>query len=154
MTRTTKTPTNTIEAAANPVPTLTPEKLAELINEVTALRAAVAKAETTKLSVAGKSEQSIKNEIAAVRAFKRLGITAKPNFDTFTFNRWISKGMRPKEGSKSVRVANLRLFHVSQCRKLTADELAAQTEQPKAAEARKGKGPKVVPIHGEANPPQ
>jgi hypothetical protein len=147
------TTNTTIEAAANPVPTLSPQALQALIEEVTALRSAVAKAEANasvpKVSMAGKTEQQIKNEIATVRAFKKLGITAKPHVDTFTFNKWVSKGFRPKEGSKSIKAGGLRLFHVSQVRKLTADELKAREDQPAAAAAQKakGKGATVTPLH-------
>jgi hypothetical protein len=76
----------------------------------------IAKANVDKAvkAVAAKSEKSTANEIAAVKAFRRLGIVAKPRVDTFTFNLWLAKGFRPIEGSKSVRVANLRLFHESQ----------------------------------------
>jgi hypothetical protein len=105
----------------------------------------------TKISMAGKGDQAIKNEIQTVRAFKKLGITAKPHVDTFTFNIWVSKGYRPKEGSKSVRVNNLRLFHESQVRKLSKEELAANKEQKSASEKRQ-KSAKVIPIGGEANP--
>jgi hypothetical protein len=129
---------------ANPPVTLTPQALQALIEEVTALRAAVAKAETVKLSVAGKTDRAIKNEIQTVRAFKKIGINATPHVDTFTFNIWISKGFRPKEGSKSVRVNNLRLFHQSQVRKLSKEELAATKEQQQAAIKRHDA--KVVPI--------
>jgi hypothetical protein len=100
--------------------------------------------------MAGKTEKAIKNEIQTVRAFKRIGINATPHVDTFTFNIWISKGMRPKEGSKSVRVNNLRLFHKSQCRPITKDELKAMKEQQTAA-IKRHEGGKVIPI-GEAHP--
>ncbi len=106
-------------------------------------------ASAPKVSMAGKTTQQVKNEIATVRAFKKLGITAKPHVDTFTFNKWVSKGFRPKEGSKSIKAGGLRLFHVSQVRKLTADELKAREDQPAEAEARKGK---VVPINADVHP--
>jgi hypothetical protein len=119
-------------ADVNPPVTFSPEKLAELLNmltdqkaELAALKAMafkgdkaveIAKANVDKAvkAVAAKSEKSTANEIAAVKAFRRLGIVAKPRVDTFTFNLWLAKGFRPIEGSKSVRVANLRLFHESQ----------------------------------------
>lgn len=69
----------------------------------------------------------------------------------FPFQRkWAAKGSRPKEGSKSVKVANLRLFHVSQVRKLTADEVKAIKDQQTAA-IKRHEGGKVIPI-GEAHP--
>jgi hypothetical protein len=117
-------------------------------------------AKPAKMSIAGKSEASIKNEIQTVRAFKRIGISdAKPHVNIFTFNKWASQGFRPVEGSKSVKVANLRLFHVSQVRKLTAEErktlqqqsadaVARHEQASKPASTTKGK---VVPI-SEAHP--
>jgi hypothetical protein len=89
------------------------------------------------MAVAGKTTQQVKNELATVKAFKRLGITdIKPRINVLTFRKWTEKGMRPLEKSKAVRVANLRLWHVSQCRPMTADELKANKDQPVAAVAR------------------
>jgi len=121
-----------------------------------------AKAATTKISIAGKTEQQIKNEIATVRAFKKIGINATPHVDTFTFNKWIAKGMRPKEGAKSIRVNQLRLFHKSQCRPISPEEMKAMKEQSQAAVARHeqaskpastAKGNKVVAFKGQAEMP-
>src|SRR5262249_27009233 len=57
-----------------------------------------------------------------IRAFKRAGYgEVTPRVDTKTYNRWISEdSLRPKEGSKSVKVKMLRLFHRNQCRPLSA----------------------------------
>jgi hypothetical protein len=118
-----------------------------IVAQAVAARLAVIEAERpAKVSIAGKSEQSIKNEIAVVRAFKRIGIKATPHVDTFTFNIWVSKGMRPIEGSKSVRVHNLRLFHKSQCRPITAEEKATLKQSQEAAAARHAAG-NVTPLH-------
>jgi hypothetical protein len=71
-----------------------------------AMAAQQAKDKPARTSMAGKSEQAIKNEIATVRAFKRAGFgNVKPHEDVLTFNKWAAKGFRPKEGSKSVKVA-------------------------------------------------
>jgi hypothetical protein len=45
-------------------------------------------------------------------------------------------GLRPMEGSKSLRVGNLRLFHKSQLRPLTMEEKQAAKAQSEAAVAR------------------
>jgi len=58
----------------------------------------------------GKSEKSIRNEIAVVKAFKKAGFgDVKPHVDVKTFNkRMLDDGLRPAEGSMSIRVAHLR----------------------------------------------
>ena len=99
-----------------------------------------------------KTERSLKNEIAVVKAFKKAGFgDVKPHVDVKTFNKWmLDDGLRPAEGSKSIRVAHLRLFHRSQCRPVTAEEKAARQQQSDAAVARHMG--KVIPINAEANP--
>jgi hypothetical protein len=99
----------------------------------------------------GKSDLSAKNELATIRAFKRAGHgLVVPHVDVFTFNKWVSKGFRPKAGSKAVKVNNLRLFCKIQVREMTKDELKAMKDQRTAATKR---GAKVVPINGgEASP--
>src|SRR5258706_9441801 len=146
------TTNTTIEAAANPVPTLSPQALQALIEEVTALRSAVAKAEASAakptMSVAGKTSKQIQNELQTIRAFKKAGFgTVQPHLNVKTFNRWLLENRRPLEGSKSVRAGGLRLFHVSQTRPLTKEELAKAKDQPAAAEARKGKASNVSELH-------
>jgi len=48
--------------------------------------------------------------------------------------------LRPKEGEHSVPVANLRLFHRSQCRELTAEEKAGfKTKNDERVAAAKAK---------------
>jgi hypothetical protein len=149
-------PTKTPELPANPQPTFNVDDpvFQQIVAQAVAVRLAAIEAEKpAKMSIAGKSEQSIKNEIQTVRAFKRAGISdAKPHVNVFTFNKWASQGFRPKEGSKSVRVANLRLFHVSQVRKLTAEERAAMTEQSAAAVKRHEKSG-TAKVH-QLNPQQ
>jgi hypothetical protein len=98
------------------------------------------------MTLAGKSEPSIKNELQTIRAFKRAGFgTVTPHKDVMTFNRWVAAGFRPKEGSKSVPVNNLRLFCKAQVRPLTSEEKAKAKDQPTAA--KPSKTAKVVPIH-------
>jgi hypothetical protein len=87
---------------------------------------------------AGKSlDQSNKNELATLKAFKKKGYgIVKPKVDVLTFNKWIDQGLRPKEGEHAAKVANLRLFHRSQCRPLTKEEAAGFAEKAKAKAAR------------------
>ena len=112
-----------------------------------AMAAQPAEAKTAKASaINGRTEKSIQNEVRAVRAFQRAGFKdAKPHVNILTFNKWAEKGYRPIEGSKSLKVKNLRLFHVSQVRKLTADEVKATKEQQQAAIKRHDA--KVTPLH-------
>jgi hypothetical protein len=58
-------------------------------------------------------------------------------------------GLRPMEGSKSLRVGNLRLFHKSQLRPLTMEEEQAAKAQSEAAIARHTA--KVIPM-SDASP--
>jgi hypothetical protein len=128
-----------------------------IVAQAVAVRLAAIEAEKPKMAIAGKSEASIKNDLAAVRAFKKAGFgVLVPHKNIMTFNRWVELGFRPVEGSKSVKVGNLRLFCKAQCRPLTKDDLKAMQEQKAAHESRKGnaaKGPKVVPINGQAEIP-
>jgi hypothetical protein len=139
----------------NPPVTFSPEKLAELMNmlsdqkaELAALKAKMVDTNKIKIdqavkAVAGRSEKTVKNELEAIKAFKKLGIVAKPRIDTFTFNLWLAKGFRPIEGSKSVRVANLRLFHETQVRPLTAAEKKAAKTQLESAKLRREGSPNL-----------
>jgi hypothetical protein len=105
-------------------------------------------------AINGKSDRSMKNEIAVVKAFKKAGFgNTTPHVDVMTFNRWVAKGWRPVKGTKSLRVKNLRLFHKSQCRPITSEERKAMTEQSTEAVKRHERAAgKVVPIHEEASP--
>jgi hypothetical protein len=156
----------------SPPVTFSPEKLAELLNmlsdqkaELAALKAGliesnkakldkIAKAKPATMSIAGKTERSIKNEIETVRAFKRAGFgNVTCHVDVLTFNKWMAQGLRPIPGSKSLKVGNLRLFHRSQCAAVSPAEKAANAKQQAAAVARHdktAKTAKVVPIN--ANP--
>ena len=83
-----------------------------------------------------------------VRAFKKAGYgVVIPRINVKTFRRWVEEdGRRPVEGSKSLKVKNLRLFHISQTRSLEAEELEAIKEQKSASVARQ-EASKVIPIH-------
>lgn len=102
-----------------------------------------------KLSVAGKTQRSLRNEIDTVKAFQKAGFkNVKPHVNVKTFNRWVAEGRRPIEGSKSLTVANLRLFHVTQTREITAAEKAKAVEQQKAAiDRHNGKASNVTPLN-------
>jgi len=95
----------------------------------------------------GKTERSTANEIAVIRAFKKAGYgVVTPRINVKTFRRWVEEdGRRPVEGSKSLKVKNLRLFHISQTRLMEAEERDAIKEQQSAAAARHESG-KVIPI--------
>jgi hypothetical protein len=122
-----------------------------IVAQAVAARLAAIEAEKpAKVSMSGKTDQQLKNEIAVVKAFKKAGFgTVTPHENVKTFNRWVAAGRRPIEGSKSLKVANLRLFHVSQTRPITKDELKAVKDQQQAAIKRhEAKGTAtVVPIH-------
>jgi|SRR5467141_1885070 hypothetical protein len=156
------------EPAALPPVTFSPEKLAELLNmltdqkeELAALKEQMVESNKRKMdtyakaptmSVAGKSERSIQNELQTIRAFAKAGFKDNRPHETIkTFNRWMAEGLRPMPGSKSLRVANLRLFHRSQCQAVTAAEKTASKDQSTAAVERHDKAAKtakVVPING------
>jgi hypothetical protein len=115
-----------------------------IVAQAVAVRLAAIETEKPAKPANGKSEQSVKNDLAAVRAFRKAGFgTLTAHEDIRTFKRWVEAGFRPVEGSKSVRVQNLRLFCRAQCRPLAKGEAAKMAEQKAAAEGRKGK---VIPI--------
>ena len=142
-------------ASANPAPSLTPEALKKLIAEVIAETTAKVRAEVkAEMQAKPASDQSAKNLLKTVAAFKKKGFgTVVPHQDVKTFNRWISEGLRPREGEKSIAVSNLRLFHRSQCRPLSKDEAAAfKAKAAEQAAKRSAKSTaKVIPI-GEQHP--
>lgn len=120
-----------------PTATFTPKALQEVIAQAVALALAGQKESGKAAALAGKSERSLKNEIAVVKAFKKAGFgDVTPHVDVMTFNRWMAKGFRPMEGSKSLKVKNLRLFHKTQVRGITPEERAALQAQSDAAVAR------------------
>jgi hypothetical protein len=143
-------------ADENPPVTFNPEKLAELLNmltdqkaELAALKANMVEANKGKIdkavkATAGKSEKAVKNELDTIKAFKKIGITGVvPKQNVLTYNLWLARGFRPLEGSKSVRVANLRLFHETQVRPLTAAETKAAKVQLAAAKLRREGSPNL-----------
>jgi len=99
----------------------------------------------------GKPDISAANDLECIRVFKRAGFKdLQPRLNILTFRKWSEHGYRPREGSKALKVKNLRLWHVSQVRKLTAEELQKLKEQS-AVPVRRHNA-KVIPISGEANP--
>lgn len=106
--------------------TLSSEQLQALIAQAVqaALGSPVA---ASKSGVDGKTDRSLKNEIATVRAFKKAGYKdVQPRVNVMTYNRWIANGRKVKKGEQSIKVKNLRLFHVSQTETITAEEKAAE----------------------------
>jgi hypothetical protein len=136
-------PTKTPEIPANPPVTFSPEELQRVIAQATAaavaeatasLKAEMQAALAAKPSVAGKPDRSAENLATTIRAFKRLGIKdIQPHVNVLTFKKWTEAGYRPKEGSRAVKVANLRLWHVSQVRALTKEEIKTMKAQGDAA---------------------
>jgi hypothetical protein len=114
----------------------------EVVNKMIAEAVALAlSAQATALrSANSKTDQSAKNELKTIAVFKKLGYgVVKPKVNVLTFNKWIDQGLRPKEGEHATKVANLRLFHRSQCRPLTKEEAAGFAEKAKAKVARQPK---------------
>jgi hypothetical protein len=111
----------TTQPVAQPMPTLTPDSLRQIINEVLAER------EQANAQMA-QSDQALKLDQQVRLTFKKRGFgIVQPRVDTKTFNLWAEEGLRPKEGEKSVKVKSLRLFHRTQCRPLTEAERATKT---------------------------
>jgi hypothetical protein len=121
-----------------PAPTFNLADVERIVNEALAKQA---EALAAKPPANGKSDSSARNVMATIRAFKKAGFgIVTPNVDVLTFNRWIAQGYRPMEGSKSVKVANLRLFCRQQVRALTAAEKAeTQAKADEAVDANKAK---------------
>ena len=157
MSRTPKTP-------ELPAVSFTPEALQAVIAKATqeaverataAMKAELQAALAAKPpSLNNKTEKSLRNEIAVVKAFKKAGYgDVKPHVDVMTYNRFMAAGLRPVPGSKSLKIGNLRLFHKSQCAAVSPEEKAANKDQQQAAVARHEKAAKgkVIPIN-TANP--
>ncbi len=103
---------------AQPPVTFSPAELQAVI------AAAIAEHEAAKAQRA-KASTSDKYTALTISAFKRAGFKPediKPRENTLTFNKWLEKGYRPKEGERAIAVKGLRLFHASQVRELTAQD--------------------------------
>ncbi len=138
-----------VQAATPPVTfNLQDPVFQQILAQAVEARLAAMQAEKPQKLIAGKSETQIKLELATIKAFRKLGITdVKPRENVLTFNRWVAAGFRPVEGSKAVKVANLRLFHASQVRKLTSEDRKTLKEQSDGAVKRQAKPCTVTPIH-------
>jgi uncharacterized protein (DUF4415 family) len=65
--------------------------------------------------VDGRTEASLKIDIAVVKAFKRAGYgDVTPREDTRTYNKWLSEGYKVRSGEKATKVKQFHLFHKSQ----------------------------------------
>jgi|HubBroStandDraft_2_1064218.scaffolds.fasta_scaffold365455_2 hypothetical protein len=133
--------TTTPEVPASPPVTFGPNHPLILAMVAEAVQAALNAQRAEQAAKPGKSDQSTQNELKAISAFKKKGFgIVKPKIDVLTFNKWVEQGLRPKEGEHSVPVANLRLFHRSQCRELTAEEKAGfKTKNDERVAAAKAK---------------
>jgi len=126
------------EPAANPPVTMSAEALKALL--VAARADALA-----ERGAANKEDSAAKMEKLAIRAFTKAGFEdVQPRINCLTFNRWVEKGMRPKEGERAIRCKSLRLFHETQCRPLTKEDRAALAE--KTAKGTASKLPAVSPV--------
>lgn len=127
---------------ANPSVTLTQEALKALLAQVRA--EALAERDAT-----AKADTSAQMEKLTIRAFTKAGFTdIKPRENVLTYNKWIEQGRKVKEGEKSIKVKNLRLFHLSQTEPITAKAkatLLAEREARKAAKTA-DKLPTVSPV--------
>lgn len=158
-------PTTKAEIPASPPVTFSLEKMQEIVAAAVAKATAETKAavlaemkaaKTPTEWANGKSEISAKNDLAVLRACKKAGFKdVQPRVNVLTFRKWVEKGYRPKEGSSALKINNLRLWHVSQVRPMSKDEIAAMKVQSEASDQRRSKAAKgkVVPIHGQAEMP-
>ena len=95
--------TNTTKTRARPA-TFNLEDVNKIVGE--ALDRQRAEMQAAKPVTNGKSQASMANEIAVVRAFKKAGFgNVTPHVDVKTFNRWMMDGLRPVEGiAKKIRL--------------------------------------------------
>jgi hypothetical protein len=155
-----RTPDTKPAQAETRQPTFSLEELNKLIAEATAKAKAELMGEMQAMQAKPANGKAAQVDMQVVRSFKRAGFgVVKPRIDTKTFNIWLAEGKRPLEGSKSVKVGGLRLFHRSQLRELTIEENAAlQAEKAERLAAAKqtidrAVGGKVIPLNGgEASP--
>lgn len=90
-------------------------------------------------------ERSTDMDSFCIRAFKRAGIeNVRPREDVLTYGKWVEQGFKVKQGEKSVRVKNLRLFHRSQVEPITKAEQAEYLAKREAKTA--DKLPAVSPV--------
>ena len=102
--------------------TFTPEALKAVLDAAIAeaVAAALGKAaakgsEPKNTLVDGRTEASLKIDIAVVKAFKRAGFNdAKPRENVMTYNKWLAAGFKVKPGERCVKVKQFRLFHKTQ----------------------------------------
>jgi N-terminal domain of anti-restriction factor ArdC len=106
---------------------ITPETLQKMIAAAVAEALQSKKDEAIASAKEGKSERSIKNEIQTVKAFQKAGFKdVKPHETVMTYNRWLAAGRKVKKGEQSIKVKNLRLFHIDQTEVISPDEKAAE----------------------------
>jgi hypothetical protein len=140
-----------VTKAANPVPTFNVNDplFQKFVQQAVEAKMAAMAAERPAKSSDGKSQRSLANETATIRAFrKKLGITVKPREDVKSFRLWALDGYRPVEGTKAIKVNSLRLFHRSQVRPLSKEEKQKMLDDQKQAidRAVAKEASKVVPL--------
>jgi hypothetical protein len=143
-----KKPVHITEPVANPPVTLTPEALKALMDEIAALKAQV-QAKPVAQPAKETTSQTEKNIIQCKKLFAKAGYeNVVPNVTVKTFNKWVKEdGMRPREGEHSIVVGKtLRLFHISQLRKLTKDEMPAYAAKMAEREAKYANGPTAAKL--------
>jgi hypothetical protein len=135
---------NSQAPVVNPPVTFTPEQLQAVIAQ------AIAEHEASKAQKA-KADTSTEMEKLAVKAFRRAGFgEVLPRVDTKTYGLWVADGFKVKEGEKSIKVKQLRLFHRSQVEPITKAEQAEYLAKRAAKTA--DKLPPVSPVSEPSKP--
>src|ERR1700730_2736587 len=131
--------------------TFSPEQLQGYINEALVKQRAefLAAMKGQQQAKPAANGVSAKDDLAVLRIFKKQGFKdVQPRVNVLTFNKWLELGRRPAEGSKGLKVANLRLFHISQTRPLSSEEKAGlPAEKDKAVAANKRKIVSITEAH-------
>jgi len=130
---------------------ITPETLSAMIAQAVQAALGEHKAERIAAAKEGKSERSMKNEILAVKAFKKAGFgDVKLHDEVKTYNRWIAAGRKVKSGEHAVKIKNLRLFHVSQTELISPEEKEAEVAKMQEAIRKYNDKKKANPAQASA----
>ena len=87
---------------------------------------AYVKLKASKSNVSPKENRKLIFQIAAVKAAQKAGFAnAEPHKTLLTYSKWTEQGLKPKAGSKAIKVPAgngrfIPLFHVTQCEALAA----------------------------------
>jgi hypothetical protein len=131
-------------------PTFNLETLKALV-DIPEARAMLASILRETRQEADKADTADAMDKLCIRAFTKAGYkpeTVRPRETVKTYNLWLKEGRRVKEGEKSIRVKNLRLFHLDQTEAMTkAETKAALAElEEKRAKRTADKLPPVSPV--------